>query len=65
MILAKRRNGIFYIQFFDNEEQKIKRVSTSSRNKKDALLFLNNFSESLKSEYSKKIFHLLNFKMSM
>jgi integrase/recombinase XerD len=62
MILAKRKNGIYYIQFFDNEEQKIKRVSTSSRNKKEALKFLNNYSESLKSNYSKKSISLIEFR---
>ena len=62
MILAKRKNGIYYIQFFDNEEQRIKRVSTSSRSKKDALLFLNNFNESLKSISSKQSISLINFK---
>jgi site-specific recombinase XerD len=62
MILAKRKNGIYYIQFFDNEEQKIKRVSTSSRNKKEALKFLNNFNESLKSISSNQSISLINFK---
>jgi site-specific recombinase XerD len=62
MILAKRKNGIYYIQFFDNEEQKIKRVSTSSRNKKEALKFLNNFNESFKSISSKQSISLINFK---
>jgi integrase len=62
MILAKRKNGIYYIQFFDNEEQKIKRVSTSCRNKKDAFLFLNNYSESLKSNYSQKSISLIDFR---
>jgi len=62
MILAKRNNGIYYIQFFDNEEQRIKRVSTSSRNKKEALKFLNNFNESFKSISSKQSISLINFK---
>jgi integrase len=62
MYLNKRKNGIYYIQFFDNEEQKIKRISTSSRNKKEALKFLNNFNESLKSNFSRESISLIDFR---
>jgi len=50
MNLAKRNNGIYYIQYFDSEEKKIKRVSTSKRNKKEALLFLFEFNKIIKSK---------------
>ena len=62
MILAKRKNGIYYIQYFDTEVQKIKRVSTSCRNKKEALKFLNEFDESLKSIAYRKSISLLDFR---
>ena len=35
MILAKRKNGIYYIQYFDNEENRIRRISTGERIKRE------------------------------
>jgi len=62
MILAKRKNGIYYIQYFDTEEQKIKRVSTSTRNKNKALIFLSQFDETLKSKVDPKPSSLNEFR---
>ena len=61
MILAKRKSGIYYIQYFDNEEQKVKRVSTSTRNKKEALFFLSQFDDLLKSKVDKIPSSLIEF----
>jgi len=62
MNLAKRKNGIYYIQYFDSEENKIRRVSTSKRNKSDAFLFLSEFDNHLKSKTQIKYSTLSGFK---
>ncbi|MCP5061780.1 MAG: tyrosine-type recombinase/integrase [Ignavibacteriae bacterium] len=62
MNLAKRKNGIYYIQYFDSEDNKTRRVSTSKRNKSDALLFLAEFDNYLKSKTQLKHSTLNSFK---
>lgn len=61
MNLSKRKNGIYYVQYYDYSEEKIKRVSTSSRSKKDALKFLNEFDKFLDSKIYKKPITLTQF----
>ncbi|OGU54712.1 MAG: hypothetical protein A2V66_01145 [Ignavibacteria bacterium RBG_13_36_8] len=43
MNLTKRNNGYYYIEFFDVIENRIKKVSTRTRNKKEAELYINRF----------------------
>jgi hypothetical protein len=62
MILIKRKNGVYYIQYFDPFEEKLRRVSTSSKNKKDALIFLKKFSNSLESNVYRKPVSLGDFR---
>ncbi len=62
MHLNRRKNGIYYIQYFNNEEQKIKRVSTSTRNKKEALFFLKEFDKNLESKVHHKSISLTEFR---
>ncbi len=47
MYLGKRTNGIFFIEYFDEDELKTRRVSTGCRNKKNALRFLKDFKSKL------------------
>jgi site-specific recombinase XerD len=62
MILAKRKNGIYYIQYFDNEENRIRRISTGERIKKNAYKFLSEFRSNLKSRSLVKYISLKKFK---
>lgn len=62
MNLAKRKNGIYYIQYFDSVENKIRRVSTSKRNKKEALLFLSEFNGHLSLKTQLNYYSLSDFK---
>jgi len=62
MILAKRKNGIYYIQYFDEDENRIRRISTGARNKKDAYHFLSEFRLNLESRSSVKYISLKKFK---
>ena len=39
-----RRNGIFYLYYMDSSIEKYKRVSTFSKNQRDAFKFLESFS---------------------
>jgi site-specific recombinase XerD len=62
MNLSKRKNGIYYIQYFDSQEQRIRRISTSYRNKRDALRFLKEFDKSLASKLQYKPISLTEFR---
>ena len=62
MNLAKRKNGIYYIQYFDSAENRIRRVSTSKRSKREALLFLSEFNDHLKSRTQLNYSSLCDFK---
>jgi hypothetical protein len=46
MFLFKRK-GIYYLEYFDEMENRKKRISTKARLKKEALKFLTDFKESL------------------
>ncbi len=45
MTFFRRKNGIYYIKFWDETEQKEKRVSTGKRTKREALKFLSNYQQ--------------------
>ncbi len=62
MNLLKRKNGIYYIQYFDNEENRIRRISTGERIKKYAYKFLTEFRSNLKSISAVKYISLKFFK---
>ena len=47
MFLGKRKNGIYFVDYFDKYEHRSKRISTGSKSKREALKFL--------SELEKKI----------
>lgn len=53
MFLLKRK-GIFYVEYLDVEENRIRRVSTSQRIKREALKFLSEFENHLKTKKSFK-----------
>ena len=56
MYLGKRSNGIYFVDFFDSEENRKRRISTGKRNKKDANLFISNFKEYQKR--NKKVIYI-------
>jgi site-specific recombinase XerD len=62
MILIKRKNSIYYIQYFDEEVNRNRRISTGARNKKDAYRFLSEFRLNLESRSSVKYISLKKFK---
>jgi len=60
MYLFKRR-GIYYVEYFDNAENRTKRVTTKERKKADALKFVANLEERLKSKPQNKHISLSEF----
>jgi site-specific recombinase XerD len=54
MYLGKRKSGIYFIEFFDDSILKMRRVSTGSRTKSDALKFLSSFKEDLREQQIEK-----------
>ena len=50
MFLAQRKNGYFFIQFFDPKLQKIRRISTGTKSKSIAKKYLFNFQQKPESE---------------
>ena len=53
MFLLKR-NSIYYVEYLDIEENRIRRVSTNQRIKRDAIKFLTDFENNLKTKKSFK-----------
>ncbi len=45
MYLGRRSNGIYFVDYFDSEENRKRRISTGKRNKREANLFLSRFKE--------------------
>ncbi len=62
MNLAKRKNGIYYIQYFDSKDKRIRRVSTSKKNKREALFFLSEFNSHLNQKVQLSYSSLEDFK---
>jgi site-specific recombinase XerD len=50
MFLAQRKNGYFFIQFFDPKLQKIRRISTGTKSKSLAKKYLSNFVQKTETE---------------
>jgi integrase len=61
MFLFKRR-GFYYLEYFDEVENRMKRVSTKSRLKPDALKYLIEFKQKLSSSNKTKFISLKDFK---
>ena len=57
-----KRGAIYQLEFFDEQENRIKRVSTKSRTKPEALKFLTDFRKKLSCNYSFKYISLHQFK---
>ena len=60
MFLYKRM-GIYYIQYLDESENRNRRISTKCRIKQEALKFLSNFKDELKSKTKTKFITLKQF----
>ena len=50
MFLAQRKNGYYFIQFFDPKLQKIRRISTGTKSKSLAKKYLSNFVQNPETE---------------
>ena len=50
MYFGKRTNGIYFIDYIDENSDRTRRVSTGSGNKKEALKFLSDFKKKLFSK---------------
>ncbi|MCH7770203.1 MAG: tyrosine-type recombinase/integrase [Bacteroidetes bacterium] len=50
MFLAKRKNGYFFIQYLDPSKNQLRRQSTKTKSKSEALKFLRNFDPGLTNE---------------
>lgn len=57
-----KRNGVYYIHYFDESENRAKRISSKCKFKQDALKFLSNFSNELKKKNKIKFITLKQFK---
>jgi integrase/recombinase XerD len=62
MYLGKRPNGIYFVEFFDSEENRKRRISTGKRNKKDANLFLSEFTANQQKNKKVTYISLVNFR---
>lgn len=60
MFLLKR-NSIYYIEYLDVEENRVRRVSTHQSIKRDAVKFLSDFEKNLKTHKSYKHIFLDDF----
>lgn len=49
MFLLKR-NGIYYLEYLDEQENRVRRISTKQRIKRDAIKFLSNFENNSKTK---------------
>jgi len=57
-----RRNGYYYIEYFDEIEDRKKRVSTKSKTKYEALSFLSEFEKQIKVQQKLEHITLMTFK---
>lgn len=60
MFLSKRKNGYYYLCYKDNNIKTIRRISTKTKNKKEARIFQKQFSERVLIEDRKRYFNLLS-----
>jgi site-specific recombinase XerD len=57
-----KRNGIYQVQYFDEAENRVKRVSTKSKIKSDALKFLSEFKKNLTKNEKVEYINLEEFR---
>jgi hypothetical protein len=60
MFLLKR-SGIYYVEYLDEQENRIRRVSTKQKIKRDAIKFLTDFEKNLKTKKTFKYILLEEF----
>ena len=60
MFVAKRKNGYYYIQYLDPLTNKLKRLSTKTKSKSEALKIFRNFDLGLTRE--KSVFKIASFR---
>ena len=59
MYLIRRKNGTYYINFFDQTTNQNRRISTGTKSKREAQTFLKNFNPSFETQ--KKLINLSKF----
>ena len=57
-----KRNGYYHLEYFDEVENRPKRISTKCKIKQDALKFVSNFKDELKTKNKVKFITLKQFK---
>ncbi|MCH7973040.1 MAG: tyrosine-type recombinase/integrase [Bacteroidetes bacterium] len=57
-----KRNGIYYLHYFDESDNRTRRISTRKRKKPEALKFLSNFQKELSTSKRNKYIPLKQFK---
>ncbi len=62
MNLAKRKNGIYYVQYFDEKNNRVRRISTGEKLKKNALIFISEFRAQNKINGRPQYISLRNFR---
>ena len=56
-----KRGSVYHLEYYDEMENRVKRISTKCRHKKDALNFLSNFKDKLKTRSKVKYISLYKF----
>jgi len=56
-----KRNSYYHLEYFDEEENKLKRISTEHKRKQEALIFVSKFKESLLASKKPEFITLENF----
>lgn len=59
-----KRNGRYHIQYIDKTTHRVMRISTRSKTKKDALVFLTNFQEEVKKRQGERLAPILLSELS-
>ena len=55
-----KRGRYYHLEYFDNTEQRIKRISTGEAKKNDAIKFLMEFDKNRKINRKQNLFYFLN-----
>ena len=64
MFLLKR-SGIYYVEYLDEQENRIRRISTKQKIKRDAIKFLTDFDKNLKTKKTFKHIFLEEFEKNI
>lgn len=57
-----KRSGVFHLQYFDKSENRIRRISTKATRQREALAFLGQFKERLKTQPETRSISMVDFR---